>query len=96
MPTRLTDEQLTAKAAETADTSGFKKDGPYKIGVSAGYLSNSWVVFALQHVRWEASQHPEISRRYRHRCRLQPGQAGLRHRRPAAPGHRSPDLLAGR
>lgn len=55
------DTAQTAKAAETVDTSGFKKDGPYKIGVSAGYLSNSWVVFALQHVRWEASKHPEIS-----------------------------------
>ena len=48
-------------AAETADTARFKKNGPYKIGVSAGYLSNSWVVFALQHIRWEASRHPEIT-----------------------------------
>lgn len=55
------DKAQTAKAAETVDTSKFKKDGPYKIGVSAGYLSNSWVVFALQHVRWEASKHPEIT-----------------------------------
>jgi ABC-type sugar transport system substrate-binding protein len=58
---KATDETQTTKAAETADTARFKKDGPYKIGVSAGYLSNSWVVFALQHVRWEASKHPEIS-----------------------------------
>ena len=28
--------------------------------MSAGYLANSWVVFALQHVRWEASKHPDI------------------------------------
>jgi ribose transport system substrate-binding protein len=55
------DAAQTAKAAETVDTAKFKKNGPYKIGVSAGYLSNSWVVFALQHVRWEASRHPEIS-----------------------------------
>lgn len=54
------DAAQTQKAAETADTAAFKKDGPYTIGVSAGYLANSWVVFALQHVRWEASKHPEI------------------------------------
>lgn len=54
------DAAQTTKAAESVDTSAFKKGGPYKIGVSAGYLSNSWVVFALQHVRWEASKHSEI------------------------------------
>jgi ribose transport system substrate-binding protein len=58
---KTADEAQTAKAAEAVDTAKFKKDGPYKIGVSAGYLSNSWVVFALQHVRWEASLHPEIT-----------------------------------
>ncbi|QIE54992.1 sugar ABC transporter substrate-binding protein [Pikeienuella piscinae] len=47
-------------AAQIVNGAPFKKDGPYKIGVSAGYLSNSWVVFALQHVRWEASRHSEI------------------------------------
>ncbi len=55
------DAAQEAKAAQSVDTSQFKKDGPYKVGVSAGYLSNSWVVFALQHVRWEASNHPEIT-----------------------------------
>jgi ribose transport system substrate-binding protein len=55
------DVAQTASAAETVDTSAFKKDPPYKVGVSAGYLSNSWVVFALQHVHWEASKHPQIS-----------------------------------
>lgn len=55
------DAAQAAKAAETVDTARFKQDGPYKIGVAAGYLSNSWVVFALQHVRWEASRHPEIA-----------------------------------
>ncbi|MBN9068893.1 MAG: substrate-binding domain-containing protein, partial [Rhizobiales bacterium] len=54
---QATDTAQTAKAAETVDTSAFKKSGKIKIGVSAGYLSNSWVVFALQHVRWEASKH---------------------------------------
>ena len=54
---QASDAAQTAKAAETVDTTAYKKDGPYKIGVSAGYLANSWVVFALQHVRWEASKH---------------------------------------
>src|SRR5262249_46999831 len=58
---QATDAAQRAKAAEIADTGKFKKGPPYKIGLSAGYLSNSWVVFALQHVRWEASKHPEIS-----------------------------------
>lgn len=58
---RATEEAQTATAAEPVDTAPFKKDGPYKIGVSAGYLSNSWVVFALQHVRWEASKHEDVS-----------------------------------
>ncbi len=49
------------RAAQLIDTSAFKKDGPYKIGVAAGYLSNSWVVFALQHIKYEASLHKEIS-----------------------------------
>ncbi len=50
-----------AAAAKMVDTATFKQDGPYRIGVSAGYMSNSWVVFALQHIRWEASQHDEVS-----------------------------------
>lgn len=54
-------EATAARAAEMIDTSQFKKEAPYTIGVSAGYLSNSWVVFALQHIRWEASRHSEIA-----------------------------------
>jgi ribose transport system substrate-binding protein len=45
---------------ETVDTSKFKKPGPYNVGVSAGYLSNSWVVFCLQHIRYEASLHKAV------------------------------------
>ncbi|MBX6369854.1 MAG: substrate-binding domain-containing protein [Rhodospirillales bacterium] len=45
---------------ETVDTTKFKKAGPYTVGVSAGYLSNSWVVFCLQHIKYEASRHKEI------------------------------------
>jgi ribose transport system substrate-binding protein len=53
-------EQQLEQANETVDTSPFKKDPPYTIGLSAGYLTNSWVVFARQHILYEASQHPEI------------------------------------
>jgi ABC-type sugar transport system substrate-binding protein len=49
------------RAAEFVDASAYKKSGPYKIGVSAGYLGNSWVVFALQHIKYEASLHREIT-----------------------------------
>ena len=47
--------------AETVTTTRFKKAPPYVVGVAAGYLSNSWVVFALQHIRYEASLHKEIT-----------------------------------
>ncbi|MBW3098987.1 substrate-binding domain-containing protein [Pseudohoeflea coraliihabitans] len=57
---QASDAARTAKAAEMVDTAQFKKDGPLKVGVSAGYLANSWVVFALQHIHWEASKHSEI------------------------------------
>jgi ABC-type sugar transport system substrate-binding protein len=60
LPAAAQDAHAAQKAAAAAivDTSAFRKEGPYRIGVSAGYLSNSWVVFALQHIRWEASKHP--------------------------------------
>ncbi len=45
---------------EDVDTTKFKKPGPYTVGVSAGYLSNSWVVFCLQHIKYEASLHKDI------------------------------------
>ena len=50
------------QAKQIVDTTRFKKEPPYIIGVSAGYLSNSWVVFCLQHIKYEASLHPEISK----------------------------------
>jgi ABC-type sugar transport system substrate-binding protein len=57
-----TDRALQEKQMqEDVDTAKFKKPAPYRIGVSAGYLSNSWVVFCLQHIRYEASRHPEIT-----------------------------------
>src|SRR2546429_5263559 len=51
----------TARVQETVTTARFKKAAPYRVGVAAGYLSNSWVVFCLQHIRYEASRHKEIS-----------------------------------
>ena len=54
-----------AKVAELAkkpiDTSRFKKAPPYHAGLSAGYLTNSWILFAAQYVKYEASLHPEIA-----------------------------------
>jgi ribose transport system substrate-binding protein len=55
-----TREQQLEQAKETLDTNRFKKDPPYTIGLSAGYLTNSWVVFARQHILYEASQHADI------------------------------------
>jgi ribose transport system substrate-binding protein len=56
-----TDRALQKKQmAEVVNTSKFKKPGPYIIGVAAGYMSNSWVVFCLQHIRYEASLHKDV------------------------------------
>ncbi len=50
-----------ARVQESVATARFKKAAPYRVGVAAGYLSNSWVVFCLQHIRYEAARHKEIS-----------------------------------
>lgn len=47
-----------ATASTPVDTTAFKKDPTWKLCVSAGYLTNSWVVFALQHIRYQASLNP--------------------------------------
>jgi ribose transport system substrate-binding protein len=47
-----------ATASTPVDTAAYQKDGPWKLCVSAGYLSNSWVVFALQNVKYQASLEP--------------------------------------
>ena len=49
-----------ATAATPVDTSAFKKDGPWKLCVSAGYLANSWVVYALQNIKYAASLEPRF------------------------------------
>ncbi len=57
-----TDRALQKKqVAEVVNTAKFKKAGPHTIGVAAGYMSNSWVVFCLQHIRYEASLHKSVS-----------------------------------
>lgn len=53
--------QIRAWAKEQIDTSRWEKEPPYKVGLSAGYLSNSWILFASLLLRHEASLHPEIS-----------------------------------
>ena len=60
-PAALAQGTQADRIQETVATAKFKKAPPYRIGVAAGYLSNSWVVFCLQHVRYEASRHKEIS-----------------------------------
>lgn len=54
-------DQIQAWANEPVDTSKLEKDPPYTVGLSAGYLSNSWILFASQLLRHEASLHPEIA-----------------------------------
>ena len=56
-----TDRALQEKeASEQVTTTQYRKTPPYRVGVAAGYLSNSWIVFCLQHIRYEVSLHPEI------------------------------------
>src|SRR5437773_9782614 len=50
-----------ARVQETVATARFKRAAPYRVGVAAGYLGNSWVVFCVQHIRYEAARHKEIS-----------------------------------
>jgi ribose transport system substrate-binding protein len=44
------------KASVPVDTSKFKSDPPWKLGVSAGYLSNSWVQFNFANLRYAVSK----------------------------------------
>jgi ribose transport system substrate-binding protein len=53
-------DQIMTWAKEPLDTSKLKKEGDIKIGLSAGYLSNAWINFTAQSVKYEASLHPEI------------------------------------
>ena len=54
-------ERIQAWAEEPIDAAKHRKEPPYTLGLSAGYLSNSWILFASQLLRHEASLHPEIS-----------------------------------
>jgi ribose transport system substrate-binding protein len=58
---KATFERVAKIAQEAVDTTRFKKKPPYHIGVSAGYLSNSWILFLNQYVKYEASLHPEFA-----------------------------------
>jgi ABC-type sugar transport system substrate-binding protein len=60
LPSGTSPEALTAN--KPVDTAQFKKNPPWKLAISAGYLSNSWVVFAQQYVKYEASLHPEFAK----------------------------------
>ncbi len=53
-------DQIMGWAKEPLDTSKYKKEGDLRIGLSAGYLSNAWINFTAQSVKYEASLHPEI------------------------------------
>jgi ribose transport system substrate-binding protein len=53
-------DTIMAWAKQPLDTAKYKKAPPFKIGLSAGYLSNAWINFTAQSVRYEASLHPEI------------------------------------
>jgi ABC-type sugar transport system substrate-binding protein len=53
--------QIGAWANAPVDAARYNKEPPYRVGLSAGYLSNSWILFAAQYVRHEVSLHPEIA-----------------------------------
>jgi hypothetical protein len=52
---KSTYDQILAWANEPLDTAKYKKEGKLKIGVSAGYLSNAWINFTAQMIKYEAS-----------------------------------------
>lgn len=45
-------DQIMAWAKEPLDTAKYKKDGDLRIGLSAGYLSNAWINFTAQSVKY--------------------------------------------
>jgi ABC-type sugar transport system substrate-binding protein len=55
LPEGITSPETEAAQAPV-DTTAFRRDPPWMLGVSAGYLSNSWVEFALAHVRHAVSE----------------------------------------
>jgi ribose transport system substrate-binding protein len=46
----------------SVDTSRFKKSGPWRIGISTGYMNNSWVVFELAYVKYGLSQNSNFAK----------------------------------
>lgn len=57
---KATYDQIMGWASEPLATQSHKASGNLKIGLSAGYLSNAWINFTAQSVKYEASLHPEI------------------------------------
>lgn len=48
--------RIAEAAQQPVDTSRFEAEGPYRIGLSAGYLDNSWILFASKYVEHEAAE----------------------------------------
>lgn len=48
--------RIAEAAAQPVDTAKFETEGPYRIGLSAGYLDNSWILFASRHVEYQAAE----------------------------------------
>ena len=93
---KATFERVAKIAQEAVDTTRFKKKPPYHIGVSAGYLSNSWILFLqpVRQVRGLAAS--GVRRRRGHGRGVQSRQAGLRCRGPLEQRDRRAAVLAGR
>jgi len=49
---------------KVVDTLQWKKDPPWTIGFSNASISNSWRVFLLRHLEYQASKYPEIGKLY--------------------------------
>ena len=51
---------LSATSTELTPLDEYKKDGPWKIGVSFGGVGNTWIVQMHQEMKYEATLHPKI------------------------------------
>ena len=56
----LPGDLLSATSTELTPADEYKKDGPWKIGVSFGGVGNTWIVQMHQEMKYEATLHPEI------------------------------------
>jgi ribose transport system substrate-binding protein len=53
--------RLSEGASTPVDTSPFKKNPPWKVGVSAAYLDNSWAVYTLAELKYHAARNKQFS-----------------------------------